>query len=257
MPSQLIHLQICADALEALEGRHGGHPPAHGLSASCDLTAFTGHFLLGAIAPDAWAVSGSTRQATHFWDPLEDASSTARLRAAHPELGDPDALDPAARAYLAGYCCHLVTDEQWTFTIYRAYFGRHSAFKASPEGAMTQLALQALLEQRLRERRPADVQRWLHALADTPAVSLPFLTAEAVARWRDVLLEACARPSMAEAFRYFLSRTRGPDAGALDWPVLMHRAAAHVPPEAVQTFQTRAARACLAELERPRTIIGR
>lgn len=239
MPSQLIHLQICSDVIGGPEG-------------------LAGQFLLGAIAPDAWAVAGLTREATHFWDVTEDASSTARLRGTHPELGDPAALPPDLRAFVAGYLCHLVTDEQWTFTIYRPYFGRYSTFRASPEGGRTQLALQALMEQRLRDRRPAEVRRWLDTLAGTPAViSLPFLAAGAVGTWRDLLLEACRLPTMAEAFPHFLAQVarvrdtlpRAPVGAADDWPGLMRRAAAHVPETALETFQRGAGEACAAVLE--------
>ncbi|MGH2351334.1 MAG: zinc dependent phospholipase C family protein [Chloroflexota bacterium] len=254
MPSQLIHLELCADAAAR---------------AGWTLDGASGEFLLGAIAPDAWAVSGATRAATHFWDTTNDLSGAVRLREAHPQLANPAALEPRVRALLAGYLCHLVTDEQWTFTVYRPYFGRHSPYRASPEGSRVQWALQAQLEQRIRDQRTTDLRRWLAALASAKGdIDLPFLPARAAAAWRALLLEACQLPTMADAFFRLLSRTgrQGDPAMAqalrAEWPALTGQAAELVPDGALQTFRARAATACdvvLAEWSRatPRPADGR
>jgi hypothetical protein len=266
MPSQLIHLEVCADAVartapwgtgEPAAPWGTGEPPAGDLLGP-SLGPLLGSFLLGAIAPDAWAVAGLARAATHFWSLEDDTSGLIRFGRAHPDLTGPrrPAGPRDARwAFLAGYLCHLVTDEQWTFTVYRPYFGRRSPFGASAEGQRTQLALQATMEQDLRDRRGADLARWLAALSAAPLdAGLPFLGDDAIGRWRDLQLEGSRLPTSPAAFSHVLERTsrpNDPDAAerlASDWPTLAARAATVVPPTALTTFRTRAGAACAALL---------
>jgi hypothetical protein len=241
MPSQLIHLQVCADALG----------PAGVAQRHLD------QFFLGAIAPDAWSVAGLSRGATHFWTPTDDTSGATRMAQAHPELAEPAALSPHQRAILAGYLCHLVTDEQWTFTVYRPYFGRHSRLGASAEARRLQLALQCLMEQRLRDDRSSELNGWLAILAGAGArAGLPFISDQSVAAWRDLQIRAAGEPTAPMAFDYVLrnrNRNRPDGAGtaealAGEWPALAARAAAHVSPASLATFQQRASGACATVL---------
>jgi hypothetical protein len=261
MPSQLIHLEVCADAAACASPAGPGLPLARTAQASTGESLagdLLGPFLLGAIAPDAWGVAGLARGATHFWSLADDTSGLIRLARAHPDLagpGRPAGPRDARWAFLAGYLCHLVTDEQWTFTIYRPYFGRRSPFGASAEGQRTQLALQATLEQDLRDHRGADLSSWLAALASSPVdAGLPFLGDDAIRRWRDLQLEGSRLPTSQAAFRHVLERTsrpNDPDAAerlAADWPALASRAASLVPPAALAAFRTRAGAACAALL---------
>ena len=247
MPSQLIHLDVAAAALAG--GRSPAWPP--GGEAGDAL-------LLGAIAPDAWVVAGLTRQATHFWSLDDDTSGAARLARTHPLVADPrraDRLPARARAYLAGYHCHLVTDEQWTFTVYRPAFGRRSRFAASAEGMHTQRALQAALEQDLRDQRGDDLAAWLAAIARAgPPPALPFLDGAAVERWRDLQLEGAGLPTSESAFRHVMARSGRPGAAeaaaalARRGAALTAAARAHVPAAALATFRARAVAGCAAVL---------
>jgi hypothetical protein len=253
MPSQLIHLDVVAAAAGGRSGAAGGRAARPGE----DLPL--GDLLLGGIAPDAWSVAGLSRQATHFWTLEDDASGAARMARAHATLADPRrarGLTSGERAYLAGYVCHLVTDEQWTFTVYRPFFGRRSPFGASPEGMRTQRALQAALEQDLRDERAVDLAVWLEAVAgaDAPAV-LPFLDGAAVERWRDLQLAGARLPTSRAAFSHVTALTDRPGAADLaramleeDWEALTAAARAYVPVAAVAAFRARAVAACAAVL---------
>src|SRR5205823_4471170 len=134
-------------------------------------------------------------------------------------------LAPPERAFIAGYLCHLVTDEQWMLAIYRPVFGRRSPYGGSPEGAELQWGLHTLLEQRLLEpvqtagagaihlgsetaqRGATDEQPAIHRLVDLLAASrdrplradvLPFLPLRLLAAWRDnVLGQAALAPGAA------------------------------------------------------------
>ena len=104
-----------------------------------------GAFFAGAIAPDVDKLLGWPRATTHWWVPGTDLSGALRLCAAKPRLvHQPPRSD--AQAFVAGYLCHLVTDEQWTLRIYRNFFGKHTQFQGGPDGADHQLALQGLLD---------------------------------------------------------------------------------------------------------------
>ncbi|HEX2517883.1 MAG TPA: zinc dependent phospholipase C family protein [Chloroflexota bacterium] len=260
MPSQLIHLEVCALALERrAAGRPGPGPTGQrgqvgeGRGAA---RASRGAFWLGAMAPDAWGAAGLTRGETHFWSLEDDTSGVVRLGRAYPDLCDPLRWGARERAFLAGYLCHLVTDEQWTFCVYRPFFGRHSTFGASAEGRMVQLALQGEWEQGLRDQKGPQLRGWLRELAGAePGGLLPFLDGAAIARWRDLQLEASQLPASRLAFRYVLERSgKALDARTLDdlmarWDALAAQGAGHVPPEARTAFLERAGEACDAVLD--------
>jgi hypothetical protein len=115
-------------------------------------------FFFGSVAPDADKLGLCTREASHFWSVHEDVSGALRLLRAHPHLAAPR-LSTSERAFVAGYLCHLVTDEQWMFAVYRPFFGRHSPYGGSQEGAELQWALHAVVEQRLIEAATAPCRR--------------------------------------------------------------------------------------------------
>lgn len=102
-------------------------------------------FLTGSLCPDVDKIAGFPRSTTHWWVPGDDVSGALKL------IGGSSAIralpiESAFRAFIAGYLCHLVSDEQWTITIYRPFFGINSVFKAGQAGADRQWALQASLD---------------------------------------------------------------------------------------------------------------
>ena len=175
------------------------------------------------MAPDAWGVAGLTRGQTHFWSLEDDTSGVVRLGRAYPGLGDPLRRGARERAFLAGYLCHLVTDEQWTFCVYRPFFGRHSVFGASAEGRIVQLALQGEWEQGLRDLKgpPACGAGCASWPGPSPGTCCPSWMerrspAGATCSWRRSRL-----PAARLAFRYVLGapgRCSTPGPSMTSWP---------------------------------------
>ena len=127
VPSPLEHVSIALGVVAALSMDHAGA------------------FFAGAIAPDVDKLLGRPRATTHWWLPGSDLSGALRLCAARPSLMHWP-TQSTAQAFVAGYLCHLVTDEQWTLRIYRPHFGKYSPFQGGPDGADHQLALQGMLD---------------------------------------------------------------------------------------------------------------
>lgn len=227
-------------------------------------------FLFGSVAPDADKLARLPRDTTHFWSPRDDVSGALKLLHAYPHL-EAEQLPPAERAFIAGYLCHLVTDEQWTFVVYRPYFGRHSSFAASQEGAEVQWALHSVLEVRQHSGQPALpglLRQLAQPAAALPAARLsallPFVDGEALARWRDAVVEVAAlAPGGArfarlgellvpagQAERPMGTPAPGPQrptaapdhlaAFVARLPALQARAASHVPLAAIEAFARRA-----------------
>jgi hypothetical protein len=134
MPTPFLHIPIAYEVAQQLGLQDSPHLPS---------------FLLGSATADIAQVRGRPRGETHFWHLDNDVSGTLRLLATHPEL-EAARLDGAARLYVAGYLCHLVADEQWTFCIWRPYFGKHTKFGGSAEGAALQNAFRDVLDSRRR-----------------------------------------------------------------------------------------------------------
>ena len=224
-------------------------------------------FLFGSVAPDADKLGLCSREASHFWSFSEDVSGALKLLHAHPDLAAAN-LAPPERAFVAGYLCHQVTDEQWMLAIYRPFFGRRSPYGGSQEGVELQWALHTVLEQCLLDEQPS-----IHGLVDQLAASrdrplrpdvLPFLPLRRVAAWRDNVLGQARLAPGAERARHMhagrlalavdrvddgldeVDRSRPiADAERLELvlqrlPLLLPRAAAYVPREALTEFERRA-----------------
>ena len=129
MPSPFEHLSLASSTVGSLPLSAAGR------------TAF----LVGSLCPDVDKIAGFPRARTHWWDPGDDVSGALKLIASSPRIGTLP-LDCSRRAFVAGYLCHLVSDEQWTMTIYRPFFGLKSKFMAAQAGADLQWALHAALD---------------------------------------------------------------------------------------------------------------
>jgi hypothetical protein len=254
MPSPFLHLGLACEIAGAC-GIAGPDRPA---------------FLFGSVAPDIDKFLGLAREATHFWDTRSDVSGTFKLLAAYPHLAAPGLTLPG-RAFVAGYLCHLVADEQWTFTIYRPYFGRFSPYRASRDGAYLQWALHSVLEDQL-ERSGRGADRLIAELAGAQGLPpwgrlLPFLGGDDWRRYHQTLLEL-ARLAPGEArHRYLVARTPAPRAaqaappgaphapdGEADGlarflqrlPALKEQVRRYVAPAAIREFERRAAEESVA-----------
>lgn len=131
MPSPFEHLSLAWSIADKLP-----------LSAS-GRTAF----LTGSLCPDVDKIAGFPRSTTHWWVPGDEVSGALKLIASSNGIRALPFESPV-RAFIAGYLCHLVSDEQWTLTIYRPFFGIHSKFKAGQAGADRQWALHASIDER-------------------------------------------------------------------------------------------------------------
>jgi hypothetical protein len=259
MPSPFLHLAVAARCADRL-GLPAAQRPA---------------FLFGSIAADARLVTGQARSETHFWDARTDVSGTLKLVAAHPHL-EAARLSAVERAFVAGYLCHLAADEQWTFRIYRPYFGRYSPYGGTVEGAELQWALHAALET-AQEARPPGSRRLVEPLRRAGGLALaegllPFLPPTALHRWRGAVLALAALPPGPARFWYLESlkpRTLAVTAGAAGaavtagaagaaedarqgargaafaarLPELQARASAYVAPDGLAEFDQRAVEA--------------
>src|SRR5574341_1617964 len=76
-------------------------------------------FLLGAVSPDARAVSGQPREATHFFliPFADDRPAQEVMLATYPDLSRAGKLSREQSAFIAGYITHLVMDQTWVESV--------------------------------------------------------------------------------------------------------------------------------------------
>ncbi|HEV2126005.1 MAG TPA: zinc dependent phospholipase C family protein, partial [Chloroflexota bacterium] len=231
VPWTYIHLWIAKDVASAMAQRGRGRDSAHAADGDSgnamdarDEMAVAG-FFFGAIAPDVGLLVGTPRAKTHYWAPGDDASGwvgASRLPTAHPHLGS-YRLSNTERAFVAGYLCHLATDEQWIRTIYERYFGPQTRYAAGPEGSALQQALYTLVERRhstpvanggdrgdgdepATERGAVADHPWVATLTQALQLPLhedllPFTAADDLRRFLDAQLALAAVPVGAERYR--------------------------------------------------------
>ena len=131
MPSPFEHLSLAASIADKL--------PLSGSGRTA--------FLTGSLCPDVDKIAGFPRSTTHWWVPGDEVSGAIKLIAGSTRIRALPYESPE-RAFIAGYLCHLVADEQWTLTIYRPFFGIRSTFMAGQAGADRQWALQSSIDER-------------------------------------------------------------------------------------------------------------
>ena len=146
--------------------------------------------LWGAMAPDASWWRGRHRSETHFWTTQDDVSGALGLLDQFPEL-EAQSLTESERAFIAGYLCHLVTDEQWTLCLWRPYFGRFSPYGGSADGAALQNALRDVLDAREAGASPGTAA--LLSLLDAETLLrpdlLPFISTAELRTYRAAFLD--------------------------------------------------------------------
>lgn len=140
--------------------------------------------LLGAISPDARAMSGHPRAETHFFDiPMAGPGHRALLRE-WPGLADAAALGEEHAAFVAGYITHLIMDQTWVEMIVMPglFVEGHVWGVEHPSWRLYSL-LMTYLEYRAAERVPA---RAITLLAQAePRGWLPFVSDRHLTAWRD------------------------------------------------------------------------
>lgn len=127
------------------------------------------------------------RRLTHFFElsDFEPQDSIARMFEAHPELGNAVDLDPGMRAFIAGYMTHLLMDEHYIQSVYRAFFGEGSPLGGDLWANVLDRSLQYEMNRRDLEDDAAlaDVRKAIDA--SQSAVGLPFIDDELWPEWRD------------------------------------------------------------------------
>lgn len=173
MPSLGSHLASAYGLATRLGSRH--------------IDADRGAYYLGSTAPDMRILMRADRKLTHFFElnELKPQDSIARMFEAHPELGDAVSLDPAMRAFIAGYMTHLLMDEHYIQTVYRVFFGEDSPLGGDVWANILDRSLQYEMNRRDLEDDAAlaDVRKAIDA--SQSMVGLPFIEEELWPEWRD------------------------------------------------------------------------
>ncbi len=143
-------------------------------------------FLLGAIAPDARALSGHIREATHFFEipPHDPRPAPVVMLEAWPQLRDPHLLGKPQAAFVAGYVSHLIMDQTWVeMIVMRGLFVAGLHWGTEHPNWRAYSVLMTYLEYRAAARLPG---RAVDLLAQAePAGWLPFIKDEHLTEWRD------------------------------------------------------------------------
>jgi len=167
-----------------------------------------GSYYLGSTAPDIRFFIGAGREETHFLslDCEDGASGVKSMFQVYPELANSAGLSAPARAFVAGYLSHLVTDEAWIYQIYRPYFGSSSPMSGNPIANLLDRLLQFDLDrrERLKNKDMAVIRDELNASA--PLIEVGFIDAPSLRRWREFVFIATTRKSNWEDFRHFAEK---------------------------------------------------
>jgi hypothetical protein len=234
VPAELVHVSLAAGIAGAL--------PLDPAQQSA--------FVLGSVATDVNNLLGWSREETHFWPwPDEGNPSGAHvLLARYPQL-QAQLLGPLERAFVAGYLCHLITDEQEILTLSRPYVTRLVGV-ASPEWREVRLASLIVVDAAVEAFAPPRLQRGIGQLRDALQLPLgdpllPFLRLEDVRAWAGLTLAVShLPPSQPRVQPHRAQETLPPDLRA-------RRAALNedlrraIPPEAIAELAQRAERESL------------
>ena len=160
-------------------------------------------FLLGHVAPDYVSLAGRPRTESHWFEvPMVDRRPAhLPLFQRHPELSDPERLDPDHAAFVAGYLAHLWVDQAWIAYIFEPAFGPAVARGTFEERLLDHNLLRAALDREDLARLPSGLDSVLQRAE--PEGWLPFASDVDLRGWRDILVEQLrpgARPSTVEVF---------------------------------------------------------
>ncbi len=194
MPSLGSHLSLARVVAERLL-----HP---------SIEADRGAYYLGATAPDIRVLTRLDREHTHFFtlDRLEKQDCVSRMFEANPYLRDATKLDRDTRAFMAGYLTHLLMDQRYIETIYRAFFGATSEYGDDPMANVLDRVLQYEMERREREDIAA-MTEIRAAIAECAAVAdVEFIEASTLLQWRDVAYDVASHPPTWDRFERIASR---------------------------------------------------
>lgn len=179
MPTPFYHLTIAEDLC-----RH----PALSLRVRRLCQQQSGAFLLGHTAPDVQSISRQPREATHFFALPLDANAHTPWQAmleAFPQLATPSHLDTDLAAFICGYLCHLLADWLWIDEIFTPTFGPQASWGTFSQRLYLHNVLRSYLDLQVVPQLPAECGPCLAGCI--PHHWLPFVSDEALGRWRDFL----------------------------------------------------------------------
>ena len=194
MPPICLHLGVAGEAISRLR-----HPVVDNNPGS---------YYLGSTAPDIRFFIGVRREETHFL-PLNcenGASGSELMFRAYPELIDDVNLGEATRAFIAGYLSHLVTDELWIYRIYRPFFSKSSSLEGDNTANLFDRLLQFELERRERLNGSLISSARSELLDSGPEVSVGFVDAPTLNRWREFVYIATSGELGWDDFRVFAQK---------------------------------------------------
>ncbi len=190
MPNAQTHLAAALDLL----GRPAVRPIIPWLTEERSRSAF----FLGSISPDVRAISGQTREETHFYTipPVDPVPAHEAMMNAWPQLRDAPALGRPRAAFVAGYMSHLIMDQTWLETIVMpGLFIDGWKWGIEHPNWRVYCILMTYLEYRAEDSLRAsqamnDILRQLAAIV--PDGWLPFVADQHLAAWRDHIVQMIA-----------------------------------------------------------------
>ena len=227
-----------------------------------DLLGEQGAYLVGATSPDIRVLTRQDRFSTHFFDlnEPEHQDSVANFFESHGRYVDPEKLNPATRAWVAGYLSHLRMDELYITNIYRQFFAAHDALGGRIRANVMDRLLQFELD-REHGNDAALKQELSSALACTvEGIEVAgFVDHETLDRWRQVTLDVANRGmdwdrmrSMVSNHLRFAGLEEGETLGSFldSLPGLLDETIAHVTKPKIDAFVARATESARAVIER-------
>jgi hypothetical protein len=179
MPNAATHLTTACDLLADKALR----PIMKPLVAS---DAAQAAFLLGTISPDVRALSGHSREETHFFTipPSDRQSAPEVMLNTYRSLADAHAMPLPQAAFVAGYITHLLMDQTWLESVVMSgIFVDGLPWNCEHPNFRLYSVLMVYMEQQAAARLDPDVARRLAAAQ--PDHWLPFVADRHLRAWRD------------------------------------------------------------------------
>ena len=198
MPTPFYHLSVARELLEH---------PVLAESVRAFLFQERAAFFFGCTAPDVQTLSGQARFETHFFDlplSINKLSPWKVLLRHHPDLAQPEMLDPSRGAFLIGYLLHLQADWRWVREIFVPYFGKRSLWETFPRRLYLHNILRSYIDQEILPSLTNGNQPQLHQAV--PAAWLPFVDDHYLFLWRDFLAEQLQPGATVRTVEVFASR---------------------------------------------------
>ncbi len=245
MPNAHTHLAAAIDLLQT--AAFGQAVPWLAGDPAAGSSAAQAAFLLGTISPDARAIGGQRREATHFFTipPADSRPAYEVMLAAWPGL-HASRLDDQRAAFVAGYIAHLVMDQVWLERIVMPGLfipGRRWGIH-HPRWRLYSI-LMTYIEYRAAARVPPALAARLGSAAPSGGW-LPFVKDRHLIAWRDHVAHMIRTDGPRRTSRLF-ARSNGMSPAALEAIVLSEARMAEeayrvVTPEQLQGFEEETAR---------------